>query len=75
MNQAIFSQMSNLQSKGTITFQEDNHLLEDLEITPKDEADRNELEYVLTKLLGYPSKEKAHLHRDCNKLGSLDLHE
>ena len=74
MNPAIFSQMTNLRSRGSITSHLNDTFLEDLGISPKDEADRNELEYVLNKLLGYPSKEKAHLHRDCNKLGSLDLH-
>lgn len=48
-------------------------ILEELGITPTGIADRQELEHLLKDVLGYPSAEMANRHRDCNRLGTLDL--
>lgn len=49
-------------------------IIEELNLKVRDDnADREEIKYILTEILGYPLLEKALEHHKANKLGTNDL--
>ena len=47
--------------------------IEELKLKYKGQDDLDELRFILSEMLSYPSTELAKLHRDSNKLGSYDI--